>query len=347
MNRLKNFISRVLLAIVLSGAALYALKYFYGPYSPYRRGISTKYYSVMGGVVLEVKLYGGREETSELSEKLYRSVEEVDKACDIYNPESELSRLNASAYKKPFRCSPLLWDILIFSKKYYEISGGAFDISSAPLMRLWGFYRKRQALPSDKEIKDVLQRVGLDKIEFRAADKSVRFKVPGMMLDVGGIAKGYAVERAAEKYSPSCGLINLSGNAHCFSDPFPGRDGYIIGIRNPLDKTGICGTVRMLGNSVATSGNYERYVIINGHHYAHIMDPRSGKPVEDMLSVTVVTPSAGDADALSTSVFINGPDFAEDYHRKNPDTSFLIIRRGKEGKPEMIKIGDIWQDCRL
>ena len=315
-----------------------------------RSVIETRHYSVMGGIILEVKLYGKPGNLKSAFEAIYQKVAEVDEICNIYKPESELSRLNKSAYEKPFACGELLWSVLCESKKYYELSGGAFDISAAPLMKLWGFYRKRKTLPSPEEVADAKTHIGLNKVIFDPKNKTIHFTVPGMRLDLGGIAKGFAVDLAAniaKEHNVTIGLINLSGNAYCFPDPFPGKKRYTIGVRNPMHKSAICGKVELLDQSVATSGDYERYVIINGRHYAHIMDPRTGDPVENMLSVTVITSSATAADALSTSVFINGAKFAEKIHAEQPDTSFLIIRKNDKGKSEMFKIGNIWDACKL
>ena len=348
MKTIKDKVARFVptLVLVILSAAVF-LSVFKGGKG---RTSKVRSYSVMGGILLEVKLYGTDADLEAAFDAVYRQVELVDKACDIYKPDSELSRLNQTAYKKPFICSDLLWDLLMESKRYYEVSEGSFDISATPLMKLWGFYRRRKALPSPAEVAEAKKYVGLDKVVFDMERRSVRFTVPGMRLDLGGIAKGFAVDlaaKAAKKHNVTVGIINLSGNAYCFQEAFPGKDKYVIGVRNPLHKNMICGTVSILNKSVATSGDYERYVIINGKHYAHIMDPRTGDPVEDMLSATVITPSATAADALSTTIFINGAKFAEKFHEKHPDTSFLIIRKNKQGKPEMIKIGDIWGGCSL
>jgi len=310
-----------------------------------------KQYAVMGGIILEIKFYNNGEREKQAMKAAYEQVSAVNTQCNIYNPESEISKLNKTAYTTPFKCSDLLWDVLIKSKKFYELSDGAFDISAGPLMKLWGFHRKRKSLPSKEEIEKARKVVGLDKIIFNKQDKSIKFTVDGIKLDLGGIAKGYAVELAAEaakKHGIKSGLINLGGNAYCFPEPPPGKKVYVIGVRHPRDKTALCGAVELLDKSVATSGDYERYVVINGQKYAHIMDPTTGKPVQKMLAVTVVTPNATTADALSTSIFIKGAKFAEKVKTEIPGTSVLIIQTDTTGeKTEVIKIGDIWGNCQL
>ena len=340
----KNIKIAVSIFLVIIGAVLIYMQF------RDRREKIPKHYYVMGGIILEVKLYGDPGKIEKVSSEIYKVVAEVDQTCNIYNPESEISKLNSSAYEKPFKCSDLLWEVLSESKKYHEISNGAFDISAAPLMKLWGFYRKRNSLPSQKELEEAKAVVGLDKVIFDNANKSIKFTLPGMRLDLGGIAKGFAVDKGAEvaeKMGVNTGLINLSGNALCLSKSFPGKEKYVIGVKNPLKKSTLCGKVELLKQSVATSGDYERYVVIDGKHFAHIMDPRTGKPVENVFAVTVITPSATAADALSTACFINGGDFAERIHKQDPSTTILIIRKDEKGEPEMIKIGGSWNQCTL
>jgi FAD:protein FMN transferase len=308
-------------------------------------------YVVMGGIILEIKFYNNGKLEQKAAKAAYEEVAAVDKICNIYNPESEISRLNTSAFEKAFFCSDLLWDVLKKSRKFYELSNGAFDISAEPLMQLWGFNRKRKILPSKEEIEKAKLLVGLDKVIFNEQDKSIQFTVNGLKLNLGGIAKGYAVDKAVEAATQcgiKSGLINLAGNAYCFPEPPPDKETYVIGVRHPRNKTALCGTVDLLGESVATSGDYERYVVINGQKYAHIMNPATGKPVQKMLAVTVVTPLGINADALSTSIFIKGAKFAEKICKENPKTNVLIIHTDEAGeKTEMLRIGDVWDKCKL
>lgn len=308
-------------------------------------------YAVMGGVILEIKFYNNGEMEQKAMQAAYEQVAAVDKTCNIYDPESELSRLNASAFEKSFKCSALLWEVLKKSQDFYIMTEGAFDVSSGPLMKLWGFHRKRKTLPTAEEIAQARKVVGLDKVIFNGEEKSIKFLRKGINLDLGGIAKGFAVEKAADaakKCGVKSGLINLAGNAYCFPEPPPGKKMYVIGVRHPRDKTGLCGTVNLLGQSVATSGDYERYVVIDGQKFAHIMNPTTGRPIQNMLAVTVVTPSATASDALSTGIFIKGKDFAQKVSKKIPGTSVLIIKTDKTGeKTEVIKIGKIWGNCQI
>jgi thiamine biosynthesis lipoprotein len=223
-------------------------------------------------------------------------------------------------------------------------------------MLLWGFYRKRgETLPSAAETTEALSKTGLDKIVFNDLDKSVKFKVRGMSLDLGGMAKGAAVDLAAKavvKLGVHCGIINLGGNMLCLSEPPPGRETFVIGVRDPMNKAEICSRVEVLDQALATSGNYERYVTIKGKQYTHIMNVRTGKPVSDMYSVTVIAPNALETDIFSTSVFIKGVDYARKIVKSHPELAFLIIQPGPEGKPVITKVNGQdnqvdWGDIKL
>ncbi len=296
-------------------------------------------YPVMG-TLAKVTLYGRPELTEKAADTVRDVFMQVQNTCNIFNSESELSKLNATAAEQPFKCSPLLWLMLQHSRRAYKLSNGSFDVTARPLMQLWGFYRKHVGeLPKANEVKKNLKLVGMNKVEFDEQQRSVAFFVPGMSLDLGGIAKGFAVDLAVEKVIAlgiKQGVIDLGGNMFCLPQPPPaGRSEYTVGIRNPLQKDAVCATVQLLNRGIATSGNYEHYVSINGKYYTHIIDPRTGLPVEHMLSVTVVTPKAGDADILSTSTFINGIEFAKKMTAELPHTSFLIIKRNEKTPSEI------------
>jgi FAD:protein FMN transferase len=299
------------------------------------------------GTIAQYKLHGDKQLVEQAADKVRDSFLEVEKTCNLFNTESELSRLNLTAAAEPFKCSPLLWDVLMESRRAYEISDGAFDITARPLMMLWGFYHKRgDRLPTTAELTEALKNIGMDKVIFDESNRTVKFTQSGVSLDLGGVAKGFAVDRAVaavKKLGIQSGIINLAGNMYCFPMPFPERKTYRIGVKNPKQKEKLCGFVDLLDSSLSTSGDYERYVTINGKRYAHIMDVRTGKPVTQMRSVTVITASACAADYLSTSIFINGREFAEKICKDMPGTQVLIIREMSDGSSELIKFGDSWQ----
>ena len=310
----------------------------------------TRTFPVMG-TIAKLDLYGSsREILSRAAEEAQEEIRRLEAMCNIYDPRSELSRLNASAFRTPFRCSEELWEILQYARKYHALSDGAFDVTVGPLMKLWGFHRKRSTLPAQEEIDAAKKLVGLEKVIFGDADRTVRFSVDGIAIDLGGIAKGYALDKARGKVlrcGANTGILDLGGNLFCLPKPIPGkgRNTYRIGIRDPLNKERIMTAVSMCDAAIATSGNYERYVVINSRQYTHIMDAKTGYPASNMLSVSVIAPKGVDSDALSTSVFLKGAPLAEKIRRENPEIQILIIRRNPENPAQILpeRFGGIWK----
>lgn len=307
------------------------------PRSP-EKHMQTRTFPVMG-TIGKFTVSAESPETVENALNLAQNaVRKIESTCNIFDPESELSKLNRNAFENEVVCSPLLWELLNEAERFYRLSGGAFDAAVRPLMKLWGFYRKRSALPSGEEIAQIRKTVGWDKVSLNPENRSVRFLVKGVSIDLGGIAKGFALDKAAEKIrlSGSCSaVLNLGGNILCIAQK--NQRPFRIGVRDPLSPDRIFETLEMRSQAIATSGNYERYVVISGRHYTHIMDPRTGEPVQNMLSVTVRTPRGVDSDALSTVLFVKGEDFAPEICRLFPDTGVIAVRRSTEN-PSGIRI---------
>ncbi|MDR0933077.1 MAG: FAD:protein FMN transferase, partial [Victivallales bacterium] len=213
------------------------------------------------GTVAKFTFFSSAENSQKAATVAREVFEKVQNLCNLYDPVSELARLNASAAIAPFKCSPELWFLLLESRKAYAFSDGAFDISAKPLLDLWGFYRKRgDSLPTEREIADAKAKVGLDKVVFNERKRSVKFTVSGMSFDLGGIAKGYAVDRAYEavlKLGIRRGVIDLGGNLRLFPEPPIGQVAYRVGVKNPTNSGELLNEVLQLCDiSLSTSGNY-------------------------------------------------------------------------------------------
>ena len=281
----------------------------------------------------------------------HEAVREVEKTCNIFDPESELSKLNATAADAPFACSDLLWDVLGHARTFYRDSGGLFDVTIDPLMKLWGFHSKRETLPSPEEIAEAKRLTGFDKVIFDDEKHTVKFTVPGMSINLGGIAKGYALDRAANAvraFGVKTGWIEIGGNILALPKKSGGGK-YAAGIRNPFNKDEILGRTTLADAAISTSGNYERYEVIDGTQYTHIIDPVSGLPVAGMDSVSVIVPAGSDippgtaCDAISTSIFIAGPDAVAGWTKLFPGLRVLIVR-GPADNPEILKYGKGWAE---
>jgi thiamine biosynthesis lipoprotein len=255
-------------------------------------------------------------------------VAEVVRDLNLYDPGSELSRLNAAAGGQARRVSHHTLAVLAAGREVFAISGGCFDPTVGPLAALWGFGKGPVPgdLPDPARIAEVRALVGLDKVEVNGA--SVRLPVRGMTLDFGGIAKGYGVDMCYDSLR-TAGLrdvmVNIGGNLRVGGRPSPERR-WCIGVRNPFDRGRILGTLELEdGEAVATSGNYERFVKIGERTVAHIIDPRTGRPVEGMAGVTVVCPTAVEADGLSTALFVLGIERAASALGRRPGRGALLV----------------------
>jgi len=237
---------------------------------------------------------------------VFARIKRVESLLSKYDPASEISRLNREG-KAKVSCETFF--IINKARDFWILSKGAFDVTVGPLLDIWGFTDKKYHVPEEAEIKKALGRVGFDKVLLNPAENTVEFKVPGMKIDLGGIAKGYALDCAVEKLRQAgirdC-LINAGGQIYCLGD----NSGSLwkIAVKDPR-KNNFDQYLRLKDCSVATSGDYEQYFTIDNRRFSHIFDPRTGRPVmTGIRSVTVVARDGLTADALSTAVFVLGKE---------------------------------------
>lgn len=252
----------------------------------------------------------------------------IEGKLSVFSPDSLLSRAAERAGSAPLTVPPEVAGVIEKALKMAAASDGAFDPTVGPLMDLWGFRDgSLDEAPTEEAIAAARAITGWREVSLRldreTGDASLMLELPGMRLDLGGIAKGYALDRAYEILEQA-GLddfmLVLGGEIRCRGRPHPRRRGWRIGVRDPFDRHRLLGTLTLTdGMAVATSGNYERFVELDGTRYAHIMDPRSGRPVSGMAGVTVIAPAAGTTDALSTALFVLG---------RGPTADRLLDRSG-------------------
>lgn len=258
-----------------------------------------------------ITIYGMDEaKASEAAGKAFRELHRIESVMSTWKEDSEISMLNRSGSGQPVKISEELFGIIEEAFRYSELTGGAFDITARPIVRLWGFQDGGEpALPSEEDIRQALEKVGYEKVSLDRSRLSVTMP-EGMELDLAGIGKGYGVDRSIEilrSEGVTDALVNLSGNMYGIGLP-EGKDSWTIGIREPHGGEGIVGKLKLGEEGVATSGNYENFVTIGGKNYGHIVDPRTGRTVDHILSVTVIAPTALAADALSTGLFVLGAE---------------------------------------
>jgi thiamine biosynthesis lipoprotein len=257
----------------------------------------------------------------------FEEIRRIDRLLSTYKEESEISEVNRRAAKEPVAVGSDFWSVVTASRAYVETSTGSFDPTVYPLMRAWGFRKREGRLPAPEEIEHILPLVDFGNVVLDESSRTIRFKREGMGLDFGGIAKGYAVDRAIEVLKGlgvRRAIMDAGGNFYGLGTPV-GREKWQAGIRHPFRLDEIIAKFPVSDAGVATSGNYERFFEIDGVKYCHIMDPRTGWPVPDMLSATVVTDTAMAADALSTSVFVLGAEKGMDLIENLPGVEGMLI----------------------
>lgn len=262
----------------------------------------------------------------------FERISELESVLSKFKQDSDISQLN-QVQSGEARVSPHTFKVIEEAASFGSLTNGAFDITSEPLLRLWEGAEERDSLPSKEEIQRALSLVGFGCLELNMGKSVISFAQEGMRVDLGGIGKGYIIDEVV-RFLKSCripsGLVDAGGDLSAFGEN-PERGKWIVGLRNPLEPGSLLGYFQIPCGSVVTSGNYMRYFTIQGKQYSHIIDPRTGQPVnEDLLSVTVLAPDTMTADALATSVSVLGVEEGVDLIESRPDTEALIITRQSE-----------------
>lgn len=260
------------------------------------------------GTVCTISIYD--KASDEVFERSFQKLKDIENKMTINAPGSEVDNINNLSGSNYAKVSDDVFFVIKNGKYYSEMSGGLFDISIGPVVKLWNIGTDKARVPSEEEIKNNLPLVDYRNIILDDAQKRIMLKNKGMIIDLGGIAKGFAADEVAailKSYNIKHAIINLGGNVLTIGENPAGRP-WRIGIQNPDASRGdYVGMVEVRGKTVVTSGIYERYFVSGGKHYHHMLSPESGYPFENELaSVTIITDKSIIADAFSTSVYAKG-----------------------------------------
>jgi len=239
------------------------------------------------------------------------SVEEVKRIEDLisdWKPHTEISLINAHAGQKPIKVSDEVFYLLERAIKISDLTKGSFDISFASIEKIWKFDGRVQNMPKESELIKSIQYINYKNIILNKKEKTVLLKEKGMKIGLGGIGQGYIADKVKEKLKTlNCksAIVNVSGDVFAWGHNLKGEI-WKIAITNPLNKNEVIAYFPLNNSAVQTSGNYEKYVIIDGERYAHIINPKTGMPIKNIASVSVFAQTTELADALSTAVFVMG-----------------------------------------
>lgn len=307
-------------------------------------------------------------------------VEALEAQLTIYRETSEVSRLNLKAFEQPVVVEERLFELLTQALELWKVTGGAFDITSGALTKIWGFYRRQGRMPSEGDVAAALAQVGSQHLQLDTNNQSVQFLIPGVEINLGAIGKGHTLDRCAEllvsrgiedflihggnssvlargvrsqgsgdrgqgtEVGAVSGLNSQISNPK-YSSPSPqppaSSTGFSIGLRHPLRPDERLAEFVLRNQALGTSGSGSQFFHHQGKRYGHILDPRTGWPAEQVLSATVIAPTAAESDALSTAFYVLGLEGAHKYCEAHPSISaLLVIQKGADIELHPVNLPD-------
>jgi thiamine biosynthesis lipoprotein len=296
-------------------------------------------------------------------EDALNEIDRLENQLSLYRQGTEVARLNAQAAREPVRVTPTLFALLEHARKLSLESGGAFDITIAPLVRCWGFMDGTGRLPEAAKLAEARANVGMHLVQLDPAALTVRFARQGVMLDLGAIGKGYAIERAAEvlreagvtsallhggtssvyglgsppgmngwkvavRRPPGAGDVEHGGRRDGREPPetqTAAQDGSVIGLASAAEEPGTLTTLRLKDEALSVSAVWGKFFQAEGRNYGHVLDPRTGQPATAAVLAAVVLPSATETDALSTALLVRGAEGHDPIAALRPGMRTLLV----------------------
>jgi FAD:protein FMN transferase len=300
-----------------------------------RLAMATRFELVLHGTDAAALRAAGEEALSE--------IEGLENQLSLYRQGTEVARLNARAAREPVRVTPSLFALLEHARKLSLESGGAFDITIAPLVRCWGFMGGTGKMPEAAKLAEARASVGMGLVELDRAASTVRFAREGVMLDLGAIGKGYAIERAVEVLREagvtSALLHGGTSTVYGLGVP-PGMDCWKVAVRRPpgaedaergavsvAEEPGTLTTVRLKDEALSVSAVWGKFFEAGGKNYGHVFDPRTGQPATAAVLAAVVLPSATETDALSTALLVRGAEGHDAIAALRPGMRTLVVEQ--------------------
>jgi len=285
------------------------------------------------GTTYSLVVYGdNRDRLETAAEAAFEEARRLDRLLSHYRAQSDVSEINRLAAQRPVKVTPEVFRVLEACLEYSRASEGAFDITVGPLIKLWGFFRGDGRVPGRAEVAQALANVGYRRLRLDAEARTVRFEHPGMALDLGGIGKGYAVDRMIETLREngiSQALLSAGGSSiYGLGSPGAETGGWPVKIRDLKNSSRTVEELRLKDASLSTSGSYEKSFEAGGHVYSHIMDPRTGYPAQGVLAVSVVAPRTIDSEAWTKPFFILGRQWAARHTPKDMQVYFCEDKAG-------------------
>jgi thiamine biosynthesis lipoprotein len=282
--------------------------------------------------LVTITVVSGSEDNAENAiENAFQEIARLEKLTNFHSTDSEVTQINKSAGISRVKVSPDVLDVLNKALNVSENSGGAFDITIGPLISLYDFRKKIR--PAESSIEKNIPLVNYKELSIDGNKTEVFLRKKGMLIDLGGIAKGYAADKAVEvlkKNGIGSGIVAVAGDIKTFGHK-PDGSPWKIGIRHPRAKEGeddIMATIELSDMAISTSGDYERFFFLEGIRYHHILSPKTGHPARECRSVTVITKEGASADAFATGIFVLGPEEGMQVLKKMGFEGIIVDREG-------------------
>ncbi len=283
---------------------------------------------VMMDTFVQISIYDqnrSKDELNQIVDLAFKRIAEIEQITNDYNDSSFISMVNREASHRAIVLDSVMYDLMLESERINKLSGGAFDITIESVKQLWNFSEDNPRIPGDSLLAQQLRSVGAEYLKLK--DRTLQFDASGVKIDLGGIAKGYAIDQAIKVLKQNKitdAMINAGGDLRTICSDLT-RGKRRIWIRHPRNVDVLYGYFPMDEGCVATSGDYERYFIFESVRYHHILDPKTGYPARKCVSVTIKAPTATEADGLATAVFVLGPEPGLELIKSLPEVEGIII----------------------
>ena len=274
----------------------------------------------------------------------FDEVDRIDRLMSHYKPDSPLSKLNRAAASQAVKVEPELFDFIAECLRYSRESDGAFDVTVGPLLKAWGFFRGEGRMPTTAELAEARAKVGWQHVTLNQQEKTIRFDRAGVELDLGGIAKGYAVDKAVEvlkQHGISRALVSACGSTIYGLGAPPGETAWSVKLRDPVSSQKTAMTVRLKDRALSVSGSYEKFFELGGKRYSHIFDPITGWPVQGVLSVAVLTDTGTAGDALDNVFYVLGVEKSKSRLKVLLTTTAMFFLPTKKASPKSWKLVEL------
>ncbi|MEZ6100313.1 MAG: FAD:protein FMN transferase [Pirellulaceae bacterium] len=277
-------------------------------------------------------------------------IDQLEDQLTVYREHSEVCHINREAAQEYVEVEPRLFQLFVRAQELFTETAGAFDITSGTLTKGWGFYRRQGRVPTADELSQARLRVGMDRVELDGTKQRIRFCVPGMELNLGGIGKGYALDRAMEllRANGVKQVLLHGGRSSVLAAGNPTSEaehgGWQVELRHPQRPDRRLGRFHLIDQALGTSGHANQYFYHQSKRYGHILDPRTGVPADGLLSCSVVAPDATTADAVATGLFVMSMTDVESFARAHPELGIVAVRPGAVATDIRVELFNIEQE---